>query len=240
LASAPPPEELSSLAPEDALHTAKLSDAQRRRIAALERRVADLREQVHEHANRLHAVAGLLVLQEPEAALALLQDLMSQHLVDWGPLEHGWPPTVLTAMLNTEILLARQRAIALDVEHPNELSPTLLTDAQVVTIVGNLLDNAREAVAEMPPNRRRILVVISEDGSHLTITVRDWGRGLPQDADWFARGVTSRPEHAGVGLALVRESVTAAHGEIAAITHEDGAAFVVRVPLVASQVQRAV
>jgi sensor histidine kinase regulating citrate/malate metabolism len=138
-------------------------------------------------------------------------------------------------MLNVQLLLAQQRAITLDVEHPNELSPTLLTDAQVVTIVGNLLDNARDAVAEMPLNRRRILVVISEDSSHLTITVRDWGLGLPEDTNWFERGVTTRAEHAGVGLALVRESVTAACGEVSAISYEDGTAFVVRAPLVASE-----
>jgi len=222
-----------------AIHTAKLIAEQKRQVGALERLVAGLREQAHEHANRLHAVAGMLILQEPEEALALVQDLTSLHLADRVALDHGWPHSVLTAMLHVEMLLARHRAITLELERPENLSPTLLTDAQAVTIVGNLLDNARDAVAEMPPERRRILVKLSQDVSHMTITVRDWGRGLPQDIDWFARGMTSRADHAGLGLAIVREAVISAYGDITAFPHEDGTTFVVRVPLAVSEVRTA-
>jgi signal transduction histidine kinase len=214
-----------------AIHTAKLIAEQKRQVAALERLVAGLREQAHEHANRLHAVAGLLILEEPEEALALLQDLTSLHLADRVALDHDWPHSVLTAMLHVEMLLARHQAITLEVERPDRLGSTSLTDAQAVTIVGNLLDNARHAVAEMVPERRRILVKLTQDASHLTITVRDWGLGLPENTDWFARGVTSRADHAGLGLAIVREAVISAYGEITAVPSEDGATFIVRVPL---------
>jgi signal transduction histidine kinase len=217
-----------------AIHTAKLIAEQKRQVASLERLVAGLREQAHEHANRLHAIAGLLILKEPEEALALLQDLTSLHLADRVTLGNGWPHSALTAMLHVEMLLARHRAIALEVQQPNSLSATLLTDAQAVTIVGNLLDNARDAVGEMPPERRKILVKLSEDTSHMTLTVRDWGTGLPEGVDCFERGVTSRADHAGLGLAIVREAVISAYGEISAERHDDGATFVVRVPLAAA------
>jgi GAF domain-containing protein len=214
-----------------AIQTAKLIAEQKREVIALHRLLAGLREQAHEHANRLHALAGLLVLDQPDEALQLLRDLTS---IDFGnrPVLNGDSATgVLTALLHVERLVARHRGITFDIEVPPALQPTLLTDVQTVVIVGNLLDNARDAVVQMLPSRRRIRVKVAQDSSHMIIAVRDWGPGLPPGTDWFARGASTRAGHAGLGLALTFDAVAAAYGKITVVPHDDGVTFEVRVPL---------
>jgi GAF domain-containing protein/histidine kinase/DNA gyrase B/HSP90-like ATPase len=214
-----------------AIQTAKLLAEQKRELAALRRQLAGLREQSHEHANQLHALAGLLVLDQPEEARQLLRDLTDIDLTDRPVLGGDRPAGVLTALLHVETLVARHRGITLEVQRPRTLRPTLLTDAQTIVILGNLVDNACEALNQVPPGRRRIRVNITQTATHMVIAVRDWGPGLPPGTDWFQRGASTRPGHRGLGLALTFDAVTSAYGEITSVPHDEGVTFEVRVPL---------
>lgn len=215
-----------------AVRTAQLIDEQQRQVGALERMVRSLREQAHEHSNRLHALAGLLALGEPEEALAFVQELTEAHVGDVAGLDVAWPHSVVTSLLRVEMLLARHRSIELSVELPSVLPRAGLTDAQAVTILGNLLDNAFDAVAEAPDDRRRVVVGIAHDGRSIIIRVRDWGVGIARDVDPFEPGLSTKDGHSGVGLALVRSAVVAAHGDVYCEHHRQGTSFVVSVPLV--------
>jgi sensor histidine kinase regulating citrate/malate metabolism len=141
---------------------------------------------------------------------------------------------IIAALVLAEMNLARQRGIELHLHAVSALSelPPLLTAADAVTVVGNLLDNALDAVEAMPPERRRVELTLSEDDDTLTISVRDHGAGLPVTAmdRLFTRGFSSKTEHAGVGLTLAADAVTAANGTIAVERHEQGTTFVVTVP----------
>ena len=216
-----------------AVRTAQLIEEQRRQVVALERLVRGLREQTHEHANRLHAIAGMLVLNDPEEALAFVQELTTAHLSDRVTIDGSWPSGAVTALLRVETLLARHRSIELRsvINLPKQKPCTALTDAQAVTIIGNLLDNALEAVAEMPSERRRVELTITHEQELATIRVRDYGLGLPDGLDPFQRGTTGKVGHAGFGLALVREAVIAAFGDIVAEPHRDGTTVEVTIPI---------
>ena len=100
--------------------------------------------------------------------------------------------------------------------------PASVSDSQIVTILGNLLDNAFDAVADAPPERREVVLLLDGDEDRLTIEVTDRGPGLPDAARIFERGHTTKPGHAGVGLALVREAVSAAMGTIEATSGPTG------------------
>jgi signal transduction histidine kinase len=214
-----------------AVRTAQLIDEQRRQVRALERMVRNLREQTHEHANRLHVIGGLLAMDEPEEAFMFVEGLTTANLSDREALDRARPSATLAALLWTETRLARQRSIVLETNVPADFGRTLLSDAQAVTIVGNLLDNAFEAVADMPDERRRVRVSVEQHDRRLTIRVSDRGRGLPDGDDWFSHGESTKPGHVGVGLALVKDAVRAAYGEIAVERHEEGTTFRVSIPL---------
>jgi signal transduction histidine kinase len=216
-----------------AVRTAQLIDQQGKQVAALQRLVRALEEQTHEHANRLYALHGLLALGEVEEAQRFLDGLATAHHGNRSALEERVRHPTLAGLLLAETGIAAQRGITLeaDVAEPVTELPAALSDSQLVTIVGNLLDNAFDAVAEMHPDRRRVRIAIRADDDATVIEVRDWGAGVgAAGAAIFRRGVTSKDDHGGVGLALVHEAVTAAMGTIEVRRHPQGTSFVVLLP----------
>jgi sensor histidine kinase regulating citrate/malate metabolism len=76
-------------------------------------------------------------------------------------------------------------------------------------------------------------VLIADEGDQLVIRVRDWGPGVPPGSAEriFHAGYSTKQEHVGVGLALVRSIVTRAGGHVGLDSDvSPGAAFVVRIP----------
>ena len=125
-----------------------------------------LREQTHEHANHLHAIRGLLALGAPEEALQFLERLETAHHVAYGSISGAIEQHVVAGLLLAETAVAQQRGIVLEVDEASRLTelPARLTDADAVTIVGNLLENAFDAVARLPVERRRVRLTIVDDG----------------------------------------------------------------------------
>ncbi len=201
-----------------AISTAQLIERQTRQVGALARLVRGLREQTHEHANRLHAIRGLLALGAPEDALRFLEQLETAHHVAYGRISGAIEQQVVAGLLLAETAIAQQRGIRLEIDDASRLKrlPPRLTDADAVTIVGNLLENAFDAVAGLDAPQRRVRLSIVEDQQALTIRIADRGPGVA-DADrgrLLERGVSTKPGHAGVGLALVRDAVAAAGGAL--------------------------
>jgi len=192
-----------------------------------------LRAQTHEFANQLHTISGLVQLGEYDAVRDLvgtltrrraeISDAVTQHISD---------PAV-AALLIAKTSLAAERGVVLTLDphsHLDPLDPALATD--VITLLGNLIDNAVDvsAGARTP----RVEVTVDDGGDGLEIAVSDSGPGVPEHLreTIFARGVTSKPDvpgGRGIGLALVR-LVTAQHGGTVTVTDAagGGARFVVR------------
>ncbi|NKX50003.1 GHKL domain-containing protein, partial [Arthrobacter deserti] len=109
--------------------------------------------------------------------------------------------------------------------------------SDLVTIVGNLLDNAFDAVnaAAAPGRDKEVSVDFLSTADRLWIEVRDNGPGLSGEAlhKAFDLGYSTKPAHAqgrGIGLALVRQAVRRLQGEIT-VEYDDGTVFTVGLPL---------
>ncbi len=213
-----------------AVDTARLIAERQRQVAALERFVVRLREQAHEHANRIHAIAGLLVLGDVEEALRFVEDLTEIHHSDSELLARQPSGNALSGLLWVEMILARQRCIDLRLDVSCDLGRLPLTDAQALTIVGNLLDNAMDAAAAMSGERRRVEVRIWRRRDSVAIRVRDWGRGVVDADGLFASGYSTKQDHPGVGLSLVRDALHAACGQVEVERLDDGVAFLATIP----------
>jgi signal transduction histidine kinase len=211
-----------------AVRTAQLLDERGKEVIALRRLVRGLREQTHEHANRLHAIGGLLALGEIDEAKDLLHVLESAQSAIRQALDARIHVPTVAGLVLAEAVVAGQRGIALTLDESSRLLglPAVLSDAQVVTILGNLLDNAFDAVANMPPDRRAVRLRIDDRGGRTVIEVADRGEGLPdEELALFERGVSTKPRHRGLGLALVAEAVTAAMGSVEVERRDDGTTF---------------
>lgn len=216
-----------------AVETAQLLDQRNHQLAALRRVVRMLREQTHEHANRLHAVGGLLALGEVDEAKEFLHVLESSHAQIRNALDARVHVPTVAGLVFAVAIVAGQRGIALTLTPDSSLRalPPTLTETQVVTILGNLLDNAFDAVATMPPERREVMLHLDDHDGAMVIEVTDLGDGLPSGMpEVFDRGVSFKRGHAGIGLALVADAARAAMGEVEAIPEEGRTTVRVSIP----------
>lgn len=197
---------------------------------------AALHGQAHEAANRLHTVITLIELGDEQAALAFASSLVerSQELTDrlFATVEDP----ALVALLLGKTGEAQERSIDLVVTDDTCLRTPPAGSEDLVTIVGNLVDNALDAVRDLPPPRS-VQVRVVEDDAQLVVEVRDNGPGLSGEArrNMFQPGwsTKTRPTDGvgrGIGLALVHQVVRRLGGWITA--HNDhGAVVTVTLPV---------
>lgn len=170
-----------------------------------------LRAQTHEHANRLHTMVSLLELGRTGEALEFAtKDLeLSQQLTD--DIMDSVQEPVLSALIMGKAAEAHERGVELAVEASRTTGVSGLAVQDLVTILGNLLDNAIDAASDAPAPRR-VELTVESDGGGLDITVQDSGKGIEPDAidDIFRYGFSTKeagPFGRGLGLALVKQAV---------------------------------
>ena len=192
-----------------------------------------LRSQNHEAANRLHTVVSLIEIGRTEQALefATAELAAAQQLTDRvvGAVEEP----VVAALLLGKSAQAAERGVELAITESTSVHDLFVEPRDMVTLLGNLLDNALDAVTECA--ERRIEVDLVADAAELRLRVEDSGPGLPPGlADRvFDRGWSTKtadcPVGRGLGLALVGRVVRAYDGTVDVRTsHLGGAAFHVR------------
>ncbi|MCK1820072.1 sensor histidine kinase [Streptomyces sp. XM83C] len=200
-----------------------------------------LRSQAHEAANRLHTVVSLIELGRAEEAVefATAELELAQALTDQVVAAVAEP--VLAALLLGKTAQANERGVELVVSEDSCLDdgvlPPDLPARDLVTILGNLIDNAVDAAQGSV--RARVTVTAYAAGSELVLGVADTGPGVdPAHAGLvFQRGFSTKPSDPagrgrGLGLALVRQAVQRHGGELSvAEAVGGGAEFEVRLPL---------
>lgn len=188
-----------------------------------------LRSQAHEAANKLHTVITMVEMGRPEEAVKFATEELelSQRLVDRLSESVGEP--ALVALLLGKTAQADERGITLTVTEETHL-PISADDAQdsadvplsgqeMVTVLGNLIDNAMDACDRDDP---WVEVTVNFDDDELLIRVADSGPGM--DADTFRRamqrGYSTKSDgangHHGLGLALVAQVVKRHNGTLTA------------------------
>ena len=144
-----------------------------------------LRAQAHESANRLHTVISLIELGETDHALtfAVAELQTAQGLADRVLAGVGNP--AVAALLLAKSAQAAERGIELTVRPGSYLPPDAAPDHELVTIVGNLVDNAFDVLSGMPADAgpRRVQVA----GRVVTLA-GDPGDAVPDAADADAGG----------------------------------------------------
>jgi sensor histidine kinase regulating citrate/malate metabolism len=188
-----------------------------------------LRSAAHESANRLHTVVTLVELGRGDQAVAFATSALksAQQLTD--RVVGAVREPVLAALLLGKTAQAGERGVELSITQDSELDDIGLDQAELVTILGNLIDNGIEAaVGSGPP--ARVEVRLRTDGDSVVIRVGDSGPGLDPHADIFTRGWTTKGDGRGLGLAMVGQSVRRLRGTIET-GRDGGAVFTVRLPL---------
>jgi two-component system CitB family sensor kinase len=193
-----------------------------------------LHAQAHEAANQLHTVVSLIELGRAEEALeyATTELTVSQHLTD--AVVDGIAVPELAALVVGKAAAAGERGVDLVVDEGCRVPAGVADPRDLVTIVGNLLDNAVDAAHDAPAPRWVRFGAGVVNGA-LEMRVRDSGPGVPaEDAERaFERGFSTKESRdglgRGLGLALAQRAAQR-HG--GGVRLAGPAEFAVRLPLV--------
>jgi two-component system CitB family sensor kinase len=194
-----------------------------------------LRAQQHEFSNRMHTLAGLIELGDHEQAVHYALDVSGASSGLAEAIRERIEPPEITAMLLAKTTIATERGVELIVSDDSRLGSGCGADTgTLLTIIGNLIDNAIDAAASGPPPARVTVLLLAEDGATM-IEVTDTGPGVAaaDEQAIFSDGFTTKPadgqRHRGLGLALVHRLVRQAGGTIA-VKHDDATLFTVVLP----------
>lgn len=199
-------------------------------LSSLQVLTDSLRAQAHESANKLHTVITMVEMGRPQDAVAVAtKELeLSQRLVD--RLSEAVSEPALVALLLGKTAQADERGIALTVTEDTQLpSDVILSGQELVTVLGNLIDNAMDACDRADP---WVEVTVTQDVDALRIMVADSGTGMEPDAFTQAqrRGYSTKSGAGhGLGLALVAQ-VVHRHGGVLGTDPGFGSVVTVEIP----------
>ncbi|MFF2044910.1 ATP-binding protein [Kitasatospora sp. NPDC058170] len=204
--------------------------------------------QAHEAANRLHAVVSLIELGRHEQAVefATAELALAQQLTDRVVAAVGEP--VLAALMLGKAAQAAERGVELTLTEDSRIDdgvlPPGLPARDLITVLGNLVDNAVDAAiagAADWPGQPEVTVTARIDDGDLLLRVADTGAGIEPGAveDVFRRGWSTKQDGRGhgLGLALVAQAARRNGGTVE-VGRERGAVLTVRLPLQRAEVAR--
>ena len=127
----------------------------------------------------------------------------------------------------------KSKGIEVDAELPPDPCFVVGDPVLLQQVVVNLVMNAMDAMAETPPERRRITFRNEVTSGNVEVSIRDAGIGVPESVDGklFEPFVTTKPDGMGIGLTISRTIIEAHGGRVAARNNpEGGATFTVELP----------
>ncbi|WP_329380584.1 sensor histidine kinase [Streptomyces sp. NBC_01716] len=194
-----------------------------------------LRAQDHEHANRMHTLLGLLELEMHDEAAEFVTEVVGVHRATAEQVTERIHDPLPAALLVGKATVAAERGVSLRIS-PATLLPDRLVDPQgLVTVLGNLVDNALDAAAGSED--ARIEVEVRAEGRTVVLRISDSGPGVPPERRElvFTEGWTTKeqPSHGrrGLGLAMVSRLAERQGGSARVAESADGGAeFTVVLP----------
>ncbi|MEV6596564.1 sensor histidine kinase [Actinoplanes sp. NPDC051346] len=165
-----------------------------------------LRAQAHEFVNRLHTIAGLVELGEHDEVVRYINRTSELHESLDREVTQVVRDTALAALLIAKASLAGEQGVTLAIGDGTDLPPVSdRLSGDLVTVVGNLVDNALDAVDA----GGRITVTVRSGEGEVLVTVTDTGPGVDPElaSRVFQQGYSTKDEargHHGLGLAMIR------------------------------------
>jgi two-component system CitB family sensor kinase len=192
-----------------------------------------LRAQAHEFSNRMHTIGGLIELGEYEEALRFATSTSAAHDELSRSIADRVAEPAVAALLLAKAAAATEHGARLEVADETRLSPEDVGDPRdLLLVVGNLVDNALDALAG-DPGWVRVMMRSTPDG--VVVEVRDSGPGVAADLaeEVFRHGFTTKVAQSGgirgLGLALTRQACIRRGGWVR-VRNDDGAVFTALLP----------
>lgn len=181
--------------------------------------VQALRIQNHEHKNKIHTIAGLLQLGHYKQALAYIEEVKEKQDEIANFLNNRIKNQNISGLLLSKINHGKELGIEVEIDMNSQLAylPPQLDFNDFVVIIGNLIENAFDALQLTKKEEKKVLISIDQDDETLSILVEDNGVGMSQEviSRIFDNGYSTKEnENHGIGLYLIQDIVKKLDGTI--------------------------
>lgn len=186
-------------------------------LTGVSRYAQALRASTHEFKNRLHVILGLVQLRDLGRLERYLRELDDTLIAPAAARIAGVRDPVLAGFLLAKGSEARERRVTFEIELDSEIPAPGESETihLLVSIIGNLVENAFEAVTgrESP----QVSLTLGVDDGALSLHVSDNGAGMSEEQRQRAaeQGFSSKGEGRGYGLAMVGTHVESLGGTLA-------------------------
>ena len=195
-----------------------------------------LRTQTHEYSNKLHTLAGLIQLGSHQEALDLIGRETSGYQELLGTLAETVPEPLLSAIILGKYNRAQELRIIFQLDPESRMIdiPKKINREKIVTILGNLLENALEAAQENTSGKRTVQLSMTDFGNDLIFEVEDSGSGIEDESVDLSlqHGFTTKSGTGrGIGLSLVHENLKYLGGHLTVVRSSlGGMRFTIYIP----------
>lgn len=180
--------------------------------------VEAMRGYTHEFMNKLHVTLGLLELGDYQRAEDYILAITNTQRQAVGLIMNRIEEPSVAALLVGKTSRCAELGIRLTLDPGSHLGKEehFLPPDAYITILGNLIDNATDALGRSAGRQKEISVTAREEESSLLLCVEDTGPGIPKELtdQIFKKGFSTKGLGRGTGLALVKEVVEIYSGEI--------------------------
>ena len=195
--------------------------------------VEALRSQTHEFMNKLHVILGMVRLKCYDELSEYIARISSEQSEEADFVAQRIKDPVLAGVWIGKLSRARELGVYLTLR-PDSFVPNLdnidFTN-DLVTLIGNLVDNAMEALQES--DRKRVQLTLTHEPDFLYIEVQDSGNGIPAElrSAIFAKGFSTKSPNRGFGLALVNKVLERRNGDLSLDSSSShGTTFRIKIP----------
>lgn len=186
-------------------------------ITGVDEVIKNLRANVHEFKNNLYVISGLINIKAYDDAkkyILKIQQIQDSSTSKFAEVKDNY----VRGLLISRNLVAKERKIKFSLTEESFLYEhhDVIDSNDVVTILGNLIENAFEACIISKKDEKKVEVSLYEDDNVIEIEVRDNGVNINSDFKdkIFNQGVSTKGEGRGTGLYLVRNRVELYNGSI--------------------------
>jgi CitB family two-component system sensor histidine kinase MalK len=192
-----------------------------------------LRAQAHEFMNQLHVILGLVKLKSYSQLANYINKIASEHEEEINFVAKRIKEPVLAGFILSKLSLSREKNVIMHLAEESYVPKPWDSEIvhEMVTIIGNLVENAFDAVANS--TYKEIELHMYYDEGILSIHVSDTGEGiLPEvSSTLFQKGISSKEGNRGFGLHLVQRSLERLDGTIEFESRPgEGTVFMVNIP----------
>lgn len=203
-----------------------------------------LRSQTHEYSNKLHLISGLIQLESYQEAIETISAELNVHVHNTTFIMQEVPDPLIGGLLLGKLNQANERKVELKIDPESNFRdiPASIDRSQLIVILGNLIDNAMDAVKAPGAFAPEITIFLLNMEEVLLIEVEDRGPGISEEnaERIFELGFsTKQQQNHGYGLHLVKHAVLHVHGSISHTGNPvGGTIFTVTIPKDARTAER--